>query len=473
MSTLPPSHNLPLEALDRDGILHPVTSLAAHMQGTPSIITAGNGVTIRDQNGREFLDCGAGLWCMNVGYGREDIAEAAASAMRDLGYFHLFLGHSNEPIIRLTDKLLTQLKAHPSTANMSKIFYGCSGSDANDTNYKLVRYYNNLRGKPAKKKVISRNGAYHGLTMASGSLTGIGSYHQHFDLPLNDVIHVSCPHFYRYAKPGESEVEFTDRMVAEVKDVIAREDADTIAAFIAEPIMGTGGVFMPPEGYFAKIQQVLRENDILMIADEVITGIGRTGKWFASELYGIEPDLLTLAKGITSAYFPLSASVVSERIWEVLLAASPEAGPMMHGFTYSGHPVGGAVALKALEIVEQENLVQRSGQLGDYFLEKLRERFAGHPFIGDIRGSGLMIGMEFSADPATRRPFAPGTYPHRVVAGRVIENGILVRPLPFLEVISFSPALTISQEEIDRAIDGFAKGLEASMDDLTRLAKQS
>ncbi|MGE3147618.1 MAG: aminotransferase class III-fold pyridoxal phosphate-dependent enzyme [Pseudorhodoplanes sp.] len=464
-------HNQRLEDLDRAGILHPVTSLAGHLTGEPRIFMSGKGIMLRDQHGREMLDCGASLWCMNIGYGREEIAEAAAAAMRELGHFHLFLSHSNEPIIKLTDRLLTRLKMSPSTASMSKVFYGCSGSDANDTNFKLARYYNNLRGKPQKKKIIARRGAYHGQTMVSGSMTGIEAYQRHFDLPIDDVIHVSCPHFYRYAQPDETEEQFSKRLVDELKATIAREGADTIAAFIAEPIMGTGGVFLPPKNYFAGVQDVLAENDILLIVDEVITGFGRTGDWFASEAYGLKPDFLTLAKGMTSAYFPLSASVISERVWQVMLDASIQAGPFMHGFTYTGHPVGGAVGLRTLDIIEQEGLVERSERMGAYLIALLRDRLAGHPFVGDIRGRGLMVGVEFSADPATRRPFPAGSYPHRIVAGETIARNILVRPLPFLEVISFSPALTVTQAEIDRAVDGFVDGLEAATGRLTELAK--
>ncbi|MBV9736208.1 MAG: aminotransferase class III-fold pyridoxal phosphate-dependent enzyme, partial [Acidisphaera sp.] len=405
-----------------------------------------------------------------VGYGREELAEAAAQAMRDLAYYHLFTSASNEPIIRLADRVLTLFRERSGAGHLSKIFFGTSGSDANDTNFKLVRYYNNLRGRPQKKKFISRLGAYHGLTYAAGSLTGIASYHKAFDLPIEGVLHAACPHFYRYAEPGESEAEFGARMVQDLKDIIHREGADTVAAFIAEPIMGTGGVFMPPAGYFEGVQEVLRENDILFIADEVITGFGRTGDWFATGLYGLKPDIVTLAKGITSAYFPVSGSVISEDIWQVLQNASAEYGPVMHGFTYSGHPVGGAVGLANLDLMEREDLVGNTARLGPYFLQKLCERVGDHPHVGSVHGVGLMLAVEFVADKRTKRFYKPGSNPHRLVAREALQNGLMARALPFVEVTSFSPPLCINRDEIDEAIERYARALETVTPELRRLA---
>ena len=258
-------------------MFHGNTSIADHLKNGPLIVSDGHGVRMKDQNGRDLIDCGAGLWCVNIGYGRTELADVAAAAIKDLSYYHLFGSASNEPIIRLADRVLDLFHEKANARHLSKVFFGCSGSDANDTNYKLVRYYNNLLGRPQKKKIISRIGGYHGLTYVSGSMTGIAPYHKAFDMPIEGILHVSCPHYYRFGKPGESEEAFTDRMVGEIKDLIQREGADTIAAFIAEPIMGTGGVLMPPKGYFDKVQAVLKENDILFIADEVITGFGRTG----------------------------------------------------------------------------------------------------------------------------------------------------------------------------------------------------
>ena len=465
--------NYSLEDMDRQSILHPLTSIASHMKNGPLIVGRGKGVRIRDRQGREMIDCGAGLWCVNVGYGRPEIAEAARAAIEDLNYYHIFGGASNEPIIRLADRVLTLLRENAGARHLARVFFGCSGSDANDTNLKLVRYYNNLLGRPQKKKIISRTGGYHGLTLASGSLTGIPVYHKAFDLPIEGIIHTSCPHWYRFARDGESEAAFCDRMIAEIEEIIEREGADTIAAFIAEPIMGTGGVLIPPAGYYPRVQEILRRHDILFIADEVITGFGRTGQWFATGLYDLEPDIVTLAKGVTSAYFPLSASVVGERIWKVLEQASPEYGPIMHGFTYSGHPVGGAIGLANLQIMEKEGMVENSARVGRYLLDQLRDAIGDHRYVGDLRGEGLMIAVEFSADRATRRPFATGTNPHRVVSAKALELELMVRPLPFIEVIPFSPPLCMTEADCDEAVERFGRALEAATPELDRLAAQT
>jgi L-2,4-diaminobutyrate transaminase len=464
------TRNYSLEEMDRQSLFHPVTSIADHLKNGPMIVSDGHGVRVKDQDGRDLIDCGAGLWCVNIGYGRSEIADAAAQAIKNLSYHHLFGSASNEPIIRLADRILSLFHEKADAKHLSKVFFGCSGSDANDTNYKLVRYYNNLLGRPRKKKVIARMGGYHGLTYAAGSLTGIPTYHRAFDLPIEGVLHVSCPHHYRFAEPGESEEGFTDRLVGELKELIAREGADTIAAFIAEPIMGTGGVFLPPPGYFEKIQAVLRDNDILFIADEVITGFGRTGQWFATGLYALKPDIVTLAKGITSAYFPVSASVISEKIWAVLANASAEFGPVMHGFTYSGHPVGGAIGLANLDIMEREGLIENSEKLGAYLLKSLRERVADHPNVGSVHGVGLIMAVEFVADKRARRFYDPKATPHRVVAKKALELGVLTRALPFAEVNAFSPPLCITRAEIDEAVDRYGRALEAVTPDLMRLA---
>ena len=463
--------NYSLEEMDRQSLIHPATSIADHLKSGPAIIAGGSGVRLRDRNGRELIDCGAGLWCVNIGYGRAELGEAAAQAMRDLGYYHTFASYSNEPIIRLADRVLSLFREKAGAAHLSKVFFGTSGSDANDTNFKLVRYYSNLRGRPQKKKVIARLGSYHGLTYAAGSLTGIPAFHKAFDLPVEGVFHTSCPHFYRFAEKGEDEEAFTTRMVGDLEALIAREGADTIAAFIAEPIMGTGGVFLPPKGYFARIQEVLAENDILFIADEVITGFGRTGSWFATGLFGLKPDIVTLAKGITSAYFPVSASVISEEIWAVLRDASPEFGPLMHGFTYSGHPVGGAVGLANLDIMEREGLVENSAAMGAYLRDRLRDRLADNPFVGDVRGAGLMVAVEFVADRKARRFFDPQGRVHRIIARKVLEEGVLVRALPYGDITSFSPPLCITRSEIDEAVDRYIRGLERAMPELRELAR--
>jgi L-2,4-diaminobutyrate transaminase len=468
--TLDLKENYSLEEMDRQSLFHPSTSIADHLRDGPTIVASASGVRIKNHQGRELIDCGAGLWCVNVGYGRAELGEAASKAMANLGYYHLFGSYSNEPIIRLADRLLALFRERAGAGHLSKVFFGTSGSDANDTNFKLVRYYNNLRGKPDKKKIISRRGAYHGLTAASGSLTGIPMFHKAFDLPLRGVRHTACPHFFRFGEAGEDEDAFTRRTVGRLKDMILREGPETVAAFIAEPIMGTGGCFLPPRGYFAQVQEVLDENDILFVADEVITGFGRTGEWFATGLYSLKPDIVTLAKGITSAYFPLSASVISDKVWNVLRDASAEFGPVMHGFTYSGHPVGGAVAMANLDIMERENLIENSAAMGVYFRQQLRERFGDHPYVGDIRGEGLMMALELVADRKAKRFFDRGKGVHRIIQKKALEAGVMVRALPFVEAISFSPPLCITRAEIDEALGRFERGFEAAMPELRAAA---
>jgi L-2,4-diaminobutyrate transaminase len=463
------ARNYPLEDIDRETLFHPNTSIADHLKKGPHIIAGAQGIRLRDRQGRDLIDCCAGLWCVNIGYGRSEMAETAKRAIENLAYYHIFAGTSNEPVIRLAERVLGLF--HKSGANhLSKVFFGTGGSDANDTNFKLVRYYNNLRGKPEKKKIISRTGAYHGLTYAAGSLTGIQVYHKAFDLPVPGVLHTSCPHYFRFGQAGESEEAFTDRMIAEIEGIIACEGPETVAAFIAEPIMGTAGVLMPPKGYFEKLQKVLDKHDILFIADEVITGFGRTGHWFATGSMKLKPDIVTLAKGITSAYFPVSASVISEKIWKVLEAASPEFGPVMHGFTYSGHPVGAALGLTNIDIMEREGLVDQAAEVGAYLKKLLIERVGGHPHVGEVRGTGQMIAVEFVADKASRRFFDPKAGAHRIVGAKALEHGVLSRPLPFIEVTSFSPPLSMTRVEAEEAVERYGKALDAATPELAKLA---
>ncbi len=464
------TRNYPLEDIDRETMFHPNTSIVDHLEKGPHIVAKARGVRIKDHRGRDLIDCGAGLWCVNIGYGRKEMGEAAKKAIENLAYYHIFGGASNEPIIRLAERVLRLFHEKAGAPHLSKVFFGSGGSDANDTNFKLVRYYNNLRGKPAKKKIISRLGAYHGLTYAAGSLTGIPVFHKAFDLPVAGVLHTSCPHYFRYKTDGESEADFTKRMIAEIEALIAKEGADTIAAFIAEPIMGTGGVLLPPKGYFEKLQKLLHKHDILFIADEVITGFGRTGHWFSTGGMKLAPDIVTLAKGITSAYFPVSACVISEKIWDVLKGASPEFGPVMHGFTYSGHPVGGALGLVNIDIMEREGLVQQAAEVGSYLQTLLAERVGSHPHVGEVRGMGQMIAVEFVADKGARRFFELKAGAHRLVATKALELGVLTRALPFIEVNSFSPPLSMTRSEAEEAVERYGKALDAVTPDLARLA---
>ncbi len=459
-----------LQALDAAHHMHPFTDNSALAKKGARIMKSAKGVWLTDTEGHRIIDGMAGLWCVNIGYGRKEMAETARKAVEDLAYFHIFAGSSNEPIIRLAEKVLDLFHTKANAPQMSKVFFGQGGSDANDTNYKLVRYYNNLRGRPEKKKFISRQGAYHGLTYAAAGLTGIPAYHKAWDIPLPGIFHVGCPHYFRFGKAGESEEAFNNRLIAEIEALIAREGPETIAAFIAEPIMGTGGVLIPPKGYFEKLQPILKKHDILFIADEVITGFGRTGSWFATGGMKLEPDIVTLAKGITSAHFPVSASVISEKIWNVLRDASPEMGPVMHGFTYSGHPVGGALGLTNLAIMEREGLIENAAEVGPYLQKALTQATADCPYVGEVRGMGQMIAVEYVADRKSKRFFNPKANAHRIVAAKALAHGVMTRALPFLETTSFSPPLTMNKAEADEAVERYAKGLKAALPDLEKAA---
>ncbi len=461
--------NFTLAEMDKEHLFHPVTSIADQQRRGPEILADAAGVELRDIHGNSYVDGGAGLWCVNAGYGDTTIAEAGYQALKTLSYTHLFGATANEPAIRLANRIAELFRDHADAGHLSKVFFGTSGSDANDTAFKMVRYYNNLLGRSKKKKFIARQGAYHGLTHAATALTGISAYHNAFDVLDGQVIHVSCPHYYRFGKVGETEDAFCDRLIDEIKDVIVREGADAIAAFIAEPIMGTGGVLIPPKGYFEKLQPLLKENDILFVVDEVITGFGRLGDWFAIGAFGLKPDIVTLAKGMTSAYFPMSATVFSEAVWNVLRDASEAMGPVMHGFTYSGHPVGAAIGLANIDVLDRKGLIGNAAKMGPMLLERLRAAIADHPCVGDVRGRGLMIAVEFVADKRDKRAFAVDAAPHKKVAAAVAAQGLMVRALPFLNVTSISPPLCLTATDVDEIVKRYVAGLDAVTGELQQL----
>src|SRR6185312_5967026 len=334
---------------DRENFFHPSTHLAQHARGeTPTrVITGGSGVYIEDRDGTRLLDAFAGLYCVNAGYGRTEITDAIARQAKELAYYHSYVGTGTEASITLAKMILER-----APGNMSKVYFGLSGSDANETNVKMVWYYNNILGRPQKKKIISRWRGYHGSGLMTGSLTGLESFHKKFDLPLPYVLHTEAPYYYRRPRLDMSEAQFVAHCVAELEALIAREGADTIAAFIGEPVLGTGGIVPPPAGYWPAIQAVLKKNDILLIADEVVTGFGRLGTMFGSDKYGIEPDIITIAKGLTSAYAPLSGSIFAKGVWDVLVRGTDENGPIGHGWTYSAHPIGAAAGVANLKLVD-------------------------------------------------------------------------------------------------------------------------
>jgi L-2,4-diaminobutyrate transaminase len=336
---------------------------------------------------------------------------------------------------------------------MSKIYYGLSGSDANETNLKLVWYYNNVLGRSEKKKIISRQRGYHGSGLMTGSLTGLPGFHNAFDLPLARVLHASCPHYWRNAQPGESERDFSKRLAAELDALIRAEGPETVAAFIGEPVMGTGGIIPPPEGYWEEIQKVLAAHDVLLIADEVVTAFGRTGQPFGSHTYGIKPDIITIAKGVTSAYLPLSGSIVGERMWKVLAAGNDKLGPMGHGWTYSGHPLCAAAANANLDIVEAEDLVGNARDTGAYFQQRLHETFDDHPLVGEVRGVGLMAALEFGTGADRKTPFDPSLKVGPKVSAAALDEGMIARAMPNGDILGFAPPLVITRDEVDRIVD--------------------
>lgn len=444
--------------LDKRSHLHPFTMLSDHQKNGPLMMVRGQGTRLTDHAGREYLDAFAGLWCVNVGYGRQSIADAVADQIKQLPYYHSFLAMANEPSIRLASQLVRL-----TPKSVTRAFFGLSGSDANDTNVKIIWQYNNLRGKPEKKKLLARRSAYHGVTVVSASLSGLPNLHGGFDVPLdiNRFFHLTTPHHYRFAQLGMTELEFSASLAQELEQLILREGPETIAAFFAEPIMGAGGVFVPPSGYFEAIVPILRKYEVLLVADEVICGFGRLGKWFGSNTYNLEPDMMTLAKGLTSGYVPLSASMVSESIWQVLEGSTT---PFGHGFTYSAHPVSAAAALANLEIYESENLVQRAAKTGNYLQKRLRERLESHPLVGEIRGVGMVAAIELVANKSNKQSFDPKLAVQVRVYKEMQKRGVLVRPIP--NSVAISPPLIFTEAEVDTLTDALGQSLNATADQL-------
>ncbi len=464
--TLDAAHNLTLEEMDRQSIVHPNTDLKAYASGAlgdPQIMETGHGIHIVDSQGQDLIDAFAGLYCVNVGYGRTEIAEAIYEQAKKLAYFHTYRGTSNEPLIRLSDRILRM-----APEGMSKIYYGMSGSDANETQVKIVWYYNNVLGRPNKKKIIARRFAYHGLTILSGSMTGIPSFHQSFDLPLGMVRHTTTSHYYRYADEGMSENDFAKKCASDLDALIEEEGPETVAAFIGEPVMGTGGIMPPPEGYWQEIQKVLDKHDVLLIADEVVCGFGRTGSNFGSQTYEMKPDLMTIAKGLTSGYIPLSGSIVGERVWEVLCKGSEQFGIFTHGYTYSGHPIGAAAAMANLDIVEGEDLAGNAKRTGGYMLKRMNEVFADHPLVGEVRGVGLLAAIEFVADKKTKQAFEAPLRVSAKVADECLKNGMIVRAMPSGDALAYAPPLVITSDEVDRIVEITEKSLATVTDELAR-----
>jgi L-2,4-diaminobutyrate transaminase len=437
-------------------LIHGFSTLHSQATNETVVINSATGLWVTDSRGRQFLDAGGGLWCMNVGYGRQDIADVAATQMAKLPYFHSFGLFSNEPLNRLADRLL---KLAP--AGMARAIFCSSGSEANDTQIKVVRRYNNLLGRAAKKKIIARHASYHGSTVAAASLSGLPMMHESFDLPIAGILHTLATDYHRRPKSIATPAEFTQYLIDELTRLIETEGPHTIAAFIAEPITGTGGVLVPPPGYFREVQRVLDHYDILMIADEVITGFGRTGNWFASPSLELKPDLISIAKGLTSGYFPMSGCLLSAKVADVLYADKSPHAMFAHGFTWSGHPVGAAIANANLDILEREDLPANAARVGTYLMERLRERFRGHPLVGEIRGQGLLIGVELDADPASRKPFVQYPKVSSLLSKACFEERLLVRGGHDRAIASLAPPLIATQADADEIVTRLGRAIDS------------
>jgi 4-aminobutyrate---pyruvate transaminase len=446
-----------LAVRDIETLVHPYTNLVALRDTGPLVLERGQGVFVYDSDGKAYIEGMAGLWCTALGYGNEELVEAAAAQMRKLPFAHLFTGKSHDPAIELAERL-KEIAPVPT----SKVFFCSSGSEANDVQVKLVWYMNNALGRPRKKKIISRLKAYHGVTVASASLTGLPNNHLDFDLPIAGILHTGCPHHYRFAHAGEGEEDFARRLAGELDELIRKEGPDTVAAFIAEPVMGAGGVIVPPKTYFQEIMKVCRVHDVYMISDEVICGFGRLGTMFGCTALGFEPHSISVAKALTSAYLPLAAVTVPEGMYQAMLDESRKIGTFAHGFTYSGHPVAAAVALKALDIYARERIADEAARKAPQFQARLAA-LGEHPLVGEARGLGLIGAVELVADRKSKASFDPkaGVGPRAVRFAE--EEGLIVRFIAG-DVLSICPPLIISPAEIDELFARLARALDRTLD---------
>jgi len=433
--------------------LHRYTNIKAHEENGPLIINSGKGIYVYDDQGTEYIEGMAGLWCTSLGYGEERLAKAAYDQILKMSYTQGFTHRSNEKAIDLAERLISM-----APAGMSKAFFTNSGSEANDTQVKIVWYYNNALGRPEKKKIIARKKAYHGITLAASSLTGVEYAQKGFDVPLDRFLHVATPHYWREGKDGESEEEFATRLAEELDALIVAEGPETVAAFIAEPVMGAGGAIPPPKTYFQKIQAVLKKHDVLFIVDEVITGFGRTGNMFACETYDLEADLISVAKALSSAYLPIGAVMMSEEIYQGLRAGGDKFGMWNTGYTYSGHPAPAAVALETLKIYEERDTIGHVRSVVPAFQDGL-QRFADHPLVGEVRGVGLVGAIELTPDKAGKGVFDPAAKIAPYFAARALAHGVVLRALPS-DSIAFCPPLIITEDEIAMVMERAAKALD-------------
>ncbi len=442
-----------IEARDAAVHLHSYSNPAQIEAEGALVIAEGDGVYVTDVHGRRYLDGMAGLWSASLGFSQPRLAEAAYRQMKRLTFYHTFFGRVPEPVVGLAEKLVAM-----TPPQFTHVYFTGSGSEANDTAVKLIWYYNNARGRPQKKKILSRTLGYHGVTVAAASLTAIPTNQIAFDLPIERIGHLSCPHHYRFAEPGESEEAFSQRLADELEQRILAEGPDTVAALFAEPVMAAGGVIVPPAGYFERIQPILKKYDVLLVADEVVCGFGRTGRMFGSETYGLTPDLMTLAKGLSAAAAPIAALMITEEIYQAIREKAAEIGIFGHGFTYSGHPMPAAVALETLAIYDEMNIVAQVQAVAPHFQRRLAA-LGDHPLVGEARGVGLIGAVELVADKATGQPFDPKRGIGPRANALAFAEGLILRARG--DALTLCPPLIITEPEIDRLFDGLTRALDA------------
>jgi len=433
--------------------VHGYTNLRKHEEIGPQIISRGSGIHVYDDSGKAYIEGLAGLWCSSLGFNEERLVEAAAAAMRKLPFYHGFAGRTPETTIDLAEKLVLL-----APESLSKALFANSGSEATDLSVKLIWYYYNAIGKPDKKKIISRVKGYHGVTVCAASLTGLPHLHNAFDLPIDRILHADCPHYYRFAEDGETEEDFATRCAANLEKLILDEGPETIAAFYAEPVMGAGGVIVPPPTYFDKIQKVLKKHDVLFMVDEVICGFGRTGNMWGCETFNLTPDLMTVAKALSASYLPISALMISDTIYQAIADQSAELGVFGHGGTYAGHPVPAAVALETLKIYEERNIVGHVQAMTPRLQDGLRE-FSSHSLVGEVRGVGLVAGIELTKIKESKTPFDVKSGVGAKFQEIAYEKGLIIRAMG--DSIGICPPLIIDEGEIAEMLGM----LEASLDE--------
>jgi len=437
---------------DVDHVIHPYTNLSTHKEQGPTIMVRGDGCYVYDDKGKRYLEGMSGLWCASLGFSEKRLGEVAYEQFKELPYYHLFNHHSHPVAIELAAEL-----AEIAPGDLNHVLFSNSGSEANDGAVKISWMYHNAINKPEKKKIIARRNGYHGVTVAAGSLTGLPPVHAAFDLPIERIIHTDCPSYYHNAKEGETEEEFSTRLANNLEQLIQEEGPETIAAFIAEPVIGAGGVLVPPKGYFEKVQEILKRHDILFIVDEVICGFGRTGAMFGTDTYNLQPDMMTVAKGLSAAYQPISALIISDRIKNAMLEESKRNPVFAHGVTYAAHPVCAAVALETIKIYKERDIVGHVAELTPYFQEKIRA-FADHPIVSEVRGVGFLGALEIAKDKDKKEPFPAELAIGPFIQKRAAEHGLIVRAIK--DSIALCPPLIAEKAEIDVLAEALGKALD-------------